>query len=91
MARIQRRTNTRQNCSRVDAPLKENVEFFVLIWTLGTSHWKEPIQGAPVLHQAKDWTADQPVDGLVWPAKALSDSTAGHVLHNIRFLLKYLD
>ena len=28
VARIQGRTNTRQNCSRVDAALKENSEFF---------------------------------------------------------------
>ena len=30
VAKIQGRTNTRQNCSRVDAPLKETLEFFVL-------------------------------------------------------------
>ena len=29
VAKYQGRTNTRQNCSRVDAALKENLEFFV--------------------------------------------------------------
>ena len=57
----------------------------------GTSYKKEPIQGAQVLHEAQDWTADQPVDGLAWPGKACSDSTSRYVLHNLLVLLKYLD
>ena len=32
---IQGRTNTRQNCSRVDAALKENLEFFVFLKAYG--------------------------------------------------------
>ena len=31
VTKIQGRTNTRQNCSRVDAALKENLDFFVFL------------------------------------------------------------
>ena len=94
VTKIQGRTNKRQNCSRFDAALKENLEFFVffkVFWTLGTSNKKEPMQGAQVLHQGQDWTADQPVNALVCPGRAWSDNTSRYVLHNLHFLLKYLD
>ena len=35
VTKIQGRTNTRQNCSRVDAALKENLEFFVFFKVCG--------------------------------------------------------
>ena len=34
-SKIQGRTNTRQNCSRVDASLKEDFEFFVFFKSCG--------------------------------------------------------
>ena len=34
VTKIQGRTNTRQNCSRVDAALKENLEFFAFFKVL---------------------------------------------------------
>ena len=35
VTKIQGRTNTRQNCSRVDAALKESLEFFVFFKVCG--------------------------------------------------------
>ena len=35
VTKIQGRTNTRQDCSRVDAALKENLEFFVIFKVCG--------------------------------------------------------
>ena len=79
VAKIQGRTNTRQNCSRVDAPLKENLEFFVffkVFRTLGTSHWKKPIQGAQVLHQGGDWRGLGRLGATVQPGMSSTISTS---------------
>ena len=92
--KIQGRTNTRQDCSRVGAPLKENLEVFVFFKACG------PLAQATRRSQSKelkfftkgeDWPAAQPVDALVWPGKAWSDHTSRYVLHNLHFLLKDLD
>ena len=67
VAKIQGPINTRQNWSRVDAALKENVEFFVLFKVCGPlaqAISRSQSKELKFFKQAQDWTADQPVDSL---------------------------
>ena len=90
---IQGRTNTRQNCSRVDAVLTENLEFFVFFKVCG------PLAQATRRSQSEELNLftkskiglqinqSAPRSGLRRPGATIHPG----MLHNLHLLLKYLD
>ena len=66
VTKIQGRTNTRQNCSRVDAALKENLEFFVLFKVCGQQEGANPRSSSSSPRPRLDCSSTSPRPGLAW-------------------------